>query len=105
MHAGENTRFGFGRYAIEEVLDDSSVSSYISLPRSASLLEAAFSPNNLDVVATADELESGPLRAAVSAIERGNYTPDPLFHVSIDKISGGQRLLSIPVVAIGLCNA
>lgn len=96
VHAGENTRFGFGRYAIEEILNDSSVSTFISVPRSASVLESAFSPANLDVVATADELESGPLRAAVTTIGQGTYTPDPLFHVSIDKISGGQRLLSIP---------
>lgn len=96
VHAGENTRFGFGRYVIEELIQETGEHQALVFPRSSSLLTAALTPHNLDVVATESELESGPLRAAVRAIEQGNYQPDPLFHMAISKISGGQRRLSIP---------
>ncbi len=90
VHVGENTRFGFGRYQIED-----SQLTPAAIQRSQSLVDYALSSTAIDSVATEYGLESGILRRSADEIDQGTYRCDPHYTVEIPK-DGGSRTLRIP---------
>ncbi len=93
VHVGENTRFGFGSYRIEELGNIAPI-----CPRTASILDYAFKEDHIDQLSSDVGLESGILTLCVSAAINGEYFPDPPYQVHIEKKSGGMRTLSIPTI-------
>ncbi len=91
VRLGENTRFGFGAYHIEQCSENAP-----RCPRTDSMLERAFKNEAIDRVSTELQLDSGVLAQSISAIRQRSYRPDPCSHVVIAKSSGGTRTLSIP---------
>lgn len=92
-HVGGQTRFGFGRYEIDE-LKPNDLPAIIP-NRTITLWELATSDAAMAVVATELELESGLLSEAVADIRSGHYTPDRHSQVPITN-GTNTRVLSIP---------
>lgn len=88
---GENTRFGFGAYRIAELGDDP-----FPCARARPLLETLFDGPALDEAAFALDVDSGRVRQAVHAIQRGVYQPDRHTRLEIQTGAGKQRTLAIP---------
>ena len=91
VRIGENTRFGFGDFRIEELGPDP-----FRVRRGSSFAEIAFSGSKVDRAAEEAQLPAGALRHAITEIRRGVYEPQPYKHLEIEKPSGGTRKLSIP---------
>lgn len=91
IRIGEMTRFGYGRYRIEELGPDPS-----ACPRAATLLELAFRPEDVAEVGHESGLESGVLGAAKSIVLDGLHRPTAVQQVTIPKPGGGDRKLAIP---------
>ena len=91
VRIGENTRFGFGDFRIEELGPDP-----FRVRRGCSFADIAFSGAQVDRAAEEAQLPAGSLRHAIADIVRGVYEPQPYKHLEIEKSSGGTRKLSIP---------
>ncbi len=87
---GANTRFGFGRYHIEELGPDPS-----ACRRSTGLTELAFRHPAADNIAARYDIESGRLSEKIRELHSGTYEPDEPQDVWIDQ-GKRRRLLSIP---------
>ncbi|MBM4023956.1 MAG: CRISPR-associated endonuclease Cas1 [Planctomycetes bacterium] len=90
-HLGENTRFGFGRYAIEELGPDP-----YECRRSLSLTRYCLISSELDVRAAELDLPSGAARETVRVILQGRYQPGPCMAVTIHEQRDRTRQLAIP---------
>ncbi|MFO0869073.1 MAG: CRISPR-associated endonuclease Cas1 [Pirellulales bacterium] len=91
VRIGEATRFGFGRYRIEELGPEP-----FACPRAVSLLSLVAHHPAIDESATRWELAGGEARQAARSLEAGDYVPQPHFRVAIPKANGETRVLSIP---------
>jgi len=87
---GANTRFGFGRYRIEEAGPDSS-----ACQRSTGLVSLAFRHPAADNIAARYDIESGRLSEQIRDLHAGSYQPGEPQDVWIDQ-GQRRRLLSIP---------
>ncbi len=87
---GENLRFGFGKFRIEELGPDPTACS-----RSTSLMELAFRQPAPDLAAAHYELEPGRISEQIRKLNQREYDPDPCQSVWIDQ-GKRQRLLAIP---------
>jgi CRISPR-associated endonuclease Cas1 len=90
-HIGENTRFGFGRYVIEELGPDP-----YECQRSLNLVPYCLVSSELDVRAAEVDLPSGDAREAVQLILQGRYQPGPCTPVTIYEQREHPRQLAIP---------
>jgi CRISPR-associated endonuclease Cas1 len=91
VRIGENTRFGFGSYTVDELGPD-----LYACKRAVSLLSYCLKSPEVDVRAAELDLPSGVTREAVGLMEAGHYQPEP--HTTITIRQGHDRLrrLSIP---------
>lgn len=88
---GESTRFGHGRYRIEQLGPEP-----FPCRRSRGLLELAFQGASLDRAAEQYEMPSGVTSQAAAALLSGQYTPAAHARVTIESTGGRSRELSIP---------
>jgi CRISPR-associated endonuclease Cas1 len=88
---GESTRFGHGRYRIEQLGLEP-----FPCRRSRGLLELAFQGAALDRAAEQYEMPSGVTSQAAATLLSGQYTPDAHARVTIESSGGRSRELSIP---------
>lgn len=88
---GESTRFGHGRYRIEQLGPEP-----FPCRRSRGLLELAFRGAALDRAAEQYELASGVASQAASALLSGRYAPAAHARITIESSNGRPRELSIP---------
>ena len=87
---GDNTRFGFGRYRIDELGPDP-----FRCERSVNLTRLALRPGAIDQAAERYGVDSGTCSELVRRVDRGVYQPEPYQRVTIQ--SGSRsRELSIP---------
>lgn len=91
FHVGQNTRFGFGGYRIEQLGPDPT-----SCSRSRSLLDLAMHSPAFDQAAAAADLPSGACAHLRKQVLAGKYAPRPCIRLPIPKPEGGTRMLAIP---------
>jgi group II intron reverse transcriptase/maturase/CRISPR-associated endonuclease Cas1 len=91
VRIGESTRFGFGRYRINELGPEP-----FACRRAVSLLSLVANHPSIDESASRWELAGGEAREAARSLEAGDYAPQPHFRVEIPKPNGDTRVLSIP---------
>lgn len=91
VRAGEGTKFGFGRYRIEELGAERAVCR-----RSASILELIQHGGNLARTAEAFGVPAAGLVAAVERLRRGDYRPAPAHRLKIARADGSPRQLAVP---------
>ena len=92
LGAGENLRFGFGRYRIEELGPDPSAT-----PRSSSFVQESYSPAVVDRLVDRYRLPAGQISEQVRQIHAGTYQPGPVQSVWIEGTR--RRRLAIPTRA------
>ncbi len=91
IRIGESTRFGHGRYRIEELGADP-----FPCWRARGLLQHAFDGATLDRAAQQYELPSGVTRQAAAALVAREYTPADHARITITSAAGKSRELSVP---------
>lgn len=91
VRIGEKTRFGFGRYRIEDLGPEP-----YACQRAAGLLELAARSPRLDQVSAEADLESGVLQQAMAELLAGRLEPQPHTRVEITSAAGKTRTLAIP---------
>lgn len=89
---GENTRFGFGCYTIEELGPDP-----YECRRSCGLVPCCFASPELDTRAAELDVPSGAAREAIQLISQGRYKPAPCIPLTIHEPPHRPRQLAIPV--------
>ena len=87
---GENLKFGFGKFRIEELGTDAT-----ACQRSVSLRDLAFRNPAPDLAAAQYGLEPGRISTLVRSLDDGSYEPAPSYSVWINQ-KHRQRLLAIP---------
>ncbi|MBX3372784.1 MAG: CRISPR-associated endonuclease Cas1 [Phycisphaeraceae bacterium] len=94
VHIGQNTRFGFGGYRIEEVGPDPAACG-----RALGLLDLALMSSEVERAADLHDLPSGSLAALVTSVRKGHDRPSGCIRVGIPKCEGIDapvRMLAIP---------
>lgn len=91
VRVGESTRFGHGRFRIEELGPEP-----FAAPRAASLLDLAFQGTALDRTAEKLQLAPGVASQAAAALIAGQHQPEPHARVTIPARGGARRELAIP---------
>ncbi|HMN95894.1 MAG TPA: CRISPR-associated endonuclease Cas1 [Phycisphaerales bacterium] len=94
VHVGQNSRFGFGGYRIEEVGADP-----FECARAVGLLELALRSSDVERAAELYDLPSGGLQKLRSAAAAGRHRAGPCVRVAIAKAEGLDapvRMLAIP---------
>lgn len=91
VRVGEGTRFGFGRYRIEELGREP-----FAVARATPLLALAAQDEGVDRVAQAFDLEGGRLRRAAHELAEGRWTPGTTTRVRLRVPGKRDRALSIP---------
>lgn len=91
VRIGEKTRFGFGRYRLEELGPEP-----YACRRAVPLLELAARSPRLDQVSAEADVESGVVQQAMRELVAGRLEPQPHTRIEIPSSSGKTRTLAIP---------
>jgi len=90
-HVGESTRFGLGRYVIEELGSEPFVCS-----RWKSLLHLALDDSSLELTAQTSAASVAAVASAAEQARAGRYVPQPSSRIPLENPIGRTRSLAVP---------